>query len=177
MAQDSIELEFLHAHRDECVLFAYRDVTITVWHASAEDAAVHVVDQVAGSRIPLFPNGVSGVHLVTQSAGMPSAEARSGLAASARKWSAQTAAVAVVLEQAGFFGSAMRSAVTGIQMLSKAEFPIRVFANTREAAGWLVGPHGQRTGTMLDAARFDEALQRCRTIRSAVPALRASGQR
>lgn len=177
LAAESIELEFLHAHGDNCVLFAYRDVTITVWHGSADDVAVHVMDQVAATRIARFPGGVSGVHVVTHGAGMPTAGARSALAASARKWSAQTAAVAVVLEQAGFFGSAMRSAVTGIQMLSKAEFPIRVFGSTREAAGWLPGPHVQRTGTTLDAARFDAALQQSRVLRSATPSIRASGTR
>src|SRR5687768_10115132 len=90
LAQESIELEFLHAHRESCVLFAYRDVTITVWHGSADDVAVHVMDQVAATRIARFPGGVSGVHVVTHGAGMPTAGARSALAASARKWSAQT---------------------------------------------------------------------------------------
>ena len=177
MPQDSIELEFLHAHRDICVVLAYRDVTITVWHGTADDVAVHVMDQVAGTRIARFPNGVSGVHVVTHDAGMPTAGARSALAASARKWSSQTAAVAVVLEQAGFFGSAMRSVVTGIQMLSKAEFPMRTFATTREAAAWLIGPHTQRTGTNLDAAHFDAALQQSRIRKSATSSMRASGQR
>ena len=177
MTTDPTELEFLHAHKDICVQFGYQNVTITVWHSAGDEASVQAVDQVGGARIARFAHGVSGVHLVMHGAGMPSAGARSGLAASARKWSAHTAAAAVVIEQAGFFGSAMRSAVTGIQLLSKAEFPIRVFASTREAADWLPGPHAERTGIVLDRARFNAALQAAREIKAASAALRSNRPR
>jgi len=174
---DPIELEFLHAHGGICALFGYRDVTITVWHGSGDEQAVRSLDEVSALRLPRFPRGVSGVHLVRHNAGLPSAAARSALVASARKWSGQVAAVAVVIEQAGFFGSAMRSAVTGIQLLSKAEFPMRVFASTRAAADWLAVPHAERTGTVLDPASFDAALQRARVLESVAPGARASGSR
>jgi hypothetical protein len=173
---DPIELEFLHAHGDVCALFGYGDVTITVWHSSGDELAVRSLDDVSALRLPRYPRGVSGVHLVKHNAGLPTAGARSALVASARKWSAQVAAVAVVIEQAGFFGSAMRSAVTGIQLLSKAEFPMRVFASTRAAADWLTVPHAERTGTVLEPASFDAALQRARTLRSAAPGAQATRQ-
>jgi hypothetical protein len=38
---DPIELEFLHAHGAVCALFGYADVTITVWHGSGNEPAVH----------------------------------------------------------------------------------------------------------------------------------------
>ena len=47
------------------MLFAYRDVTITVWHATADDVAVNIMDQVSGTRISRFPNGVSGVQTLS----------------------------------------------------------------------------------------------------------------
>ena len=159
---DPIELELLHVHKDICALFAYRDVNITVWHASGDETAVHSLEPATAVRISRFTRGVSGVHLITHAAGMPTSGARSALVAQARKWSGQTAAVAVVIEHAGFYGSAMRSAVTGIQLLAKAEFEIHVFASVREAADWLPGPHGARTGTVLDPNRFHAALHTAR---------------
>jgi hypothetical protein len=172
-----IELEFLHAHGDVCAVFGYGDVTITVWHASGDEGAVHSMDQISAHRVACFPRGVSGVHVIKHSAGMPSAGARAALVASARKWAGQIAAVAVVIEQAGFFGSAMRSAVTGIQLLSKAEFPMRVFASTRAAADWLPIPHAERTGTVLEPASFDAAMQQARTLDAAAARAQADGPR
>jgi hypothetical protein len=170
---DPIELELLHTHGDVCALFGYGDVTITVWHGHATEAAVLGVDEVSFKRAPRFPKGPSGVHLIKHGAGLPDAAARSALVASARKWAGKVASVAVVIEQAGFFGSAMRSAVTGIQLLSKAEFPMRVFASTRAAAEWLPTPHRERTGTVIDPARFDAAMQRARVLESAATATRS----
>lgn len=161
------------------MLFGYRDVNISVWHESGEEVAVRALDEVAAGRIARFPRGVSGVQLVMHNAGMPTAGARAALVEAASRWAGRTAAVAVVIEQAGFFGSAMRSAVTGIQMLAKAEFPIKVFGTTRNAAEWLAPLHAEKTGTLLDPTRFDAALQKARTIRAApLPsASRASGHR
>jgi hypothetical protein len=54
-----------------------------------------------------------------------------------------------------------------------------VFGSTRTAAEWLAPLHAEKTGTLLDPARFDAALQKARTIRAApLPSSsRASGQR
>ena len=117
-------------------------------------------------------DGVSGVQLITHGAGMPTAGARTALAEQARKFSDGTVAVAVVIEQAGFFGSAMRSAVTGIQMLAKAAFPIKVFRSVQEVAAWLPGPHAERTGTVLDPARLEAVLE---TVRDPLFSKKARG--
>lgn len=162
MARNPIQLELVYAHKDICALFGYGDVNITVWHASGDEPAVLSLEPLAAKRIASFPRGVSGVQLVTHAAGMPTAGARNALAAQGRKWAKETAAVAVVIEHTGFFGSAMRSVVTGIQLLAKAEFPIRVFASLQEAADWLPIPHAERTGTVLDPASFYAALKLAR---------------
>jgi len=175
--KEPIELELLHAHGEVCAMYGYRDVTITVWHASGDEAAVHSLDEVSFRRLPRFPRGVSGVHVIKEGTGLPSAGARAALVASARKWAGQIAAVAVVIEQAGFFGSAMRSMVTGIQLLSKAEYPMRVFATTRAVADWLPVPHAERTGTVLEPASFDAAMQRACALKSTAPRVPASGRR
>lgn len=159
---DHTEIELLHAHRDVSTLYGYGDVTITVWHASGDEPAVLAMEPAAARRLVKYPRGVSGVQLITHGAGMPTAGARNALAEQARKFSAGTVAVAVVIEQAGFFGSAMRSAVTGIQMLAKAAFPIKVFRSVQEVAAWLPGPHAERTGTVLDPARLENVLQTVR---------------
>jgi hypothetical protein len=146
-------------------------VNITVWHASGDERAVRSIEDTLPARVARFPEGVSGVHIITESAGLPTSGARDALVESARKWGKLTAGVAVVIERAGFWGSALRSAVTGIQMVSKAEFPIRVVGSLREAAQWLPDVHEQRTGVALPRTRFAEALQAARDMR--VPVARA----
>ena len=164
------ELELLHAHGEICVLFAHRDVNITVWHRGADVAAVNAVEPAVTSRFERFTK-VSVVHLIMHTAGLPSGAARTALAGQARKWPGRMAAVAVVIEHGGFFASAMRSAITGIQMvLVKPDFPVRMFSNAREAADWLPAHHAERTGHALDAAALFSALQAAREPRAASPA-------
>lgn len=64
--------------------------------------------------------------------------------------------MAVVLDRHGFFGSAVRSVVTGVLMVARPPFPVRVFSDADEACGWLCE---QTKRSPIDAAALRAAVQ------------------
>ena len=160
----SDQLEILHRHPGSCLVCAYRNVFITVWYGRADDTAAEVIERFLPGRTERYPDGIAGVHVICQSAGLPPQGARQVLTESARRWSKQTAGVAVVLERAGFSGSAMRSVVTGIILLSRSEVPIEICGSLSEAAAWLQRTTDAKTGVRSTTAELHEAMQSARRI-------------
>jgi hypothetical protein len=110
------------------------------------------------------PQGLSTVHVMTESAGPPTHEARRGFAETGRRWEKSIRCVSLVIEREGFWGSALRSAVTGIQMLlNRANYPIEVHASIAETAAWLPSRHFARSGVRLDPGGLLNALHSART--------------
>lgn len=130
---------------------AWKDVNVAVWRQAASAAAVARIDHTIPGRIKALPGRHSTVHIALASVGPPTSEARTAFAESARRWKDITGAVAVVIENNGFLASALRSAVTGIQLLSGTQFPLRAHKSIEEAAPWLV-EHHERTARVTHAA-------------------------
>jgi hypothetical protein len=62
---------------------------------------------------------------------------REGVHAFVRRYTSRFTGVAVVLEKAGFQGTAVRSVMTAINVASRATHPSQVFDKLPEAASWL----------------------------------------
>src|SRR5262249_24461328 len=122
---------------------AWKDVNIAVWQRSATGSAVTRIDRTVPGRIKALPGRHSTVHIALATAGTPEPDARAAFAESAKRWIDVTCCVAVVLEQTGFLASAIRSAVTGIQLISGTQFPLRVHRSIEEAVPWFVEMHEQ----------------------------------
>lgn len=138
----------------------YSNVNILVWTDSATGAITERYEQHVARQVPLSPHGISTVHVITESARPPTLEARRGFAETGRRWEKSICCVSVVIERQGFWGSALRSAVTGIQMvLRRAEYPVEVHANISETAAWLPIRHHARSRVRLDSVALLQALE------------------
>jgi hypothetical protein len=141
---------------------AWMNVNIAVWRASASRAAVERLDRTVPERVQALSQRLSTVHIATPRAGVPGADARAAFAEAAKRWAHTTGCVSVVIEHAGFAASALRSAVTGVQLVSGAVFPMRAHKSIDEAVPWFVEAHAQTTGVKLPAEELSRVLQSAR---------------
>jgi hypothetical protein len=66
---------------------------------------------------------------------------------------------AVVLEQAGFVGAAVRSVVSAVLLAARPEIPVKMFATGGEAGTWLAG---KGYGRIPSAERIDAQVRKMR---------------
>lgn len=150
------------------VFVTYANVNIYVWVDSATGPIADRLEQHVARQVPQSPNGLSTVHVMTDTAGPPTPDARRGFAETALRWEKSIRCVSLVIERQGFWGSALRSAVTGIQMLLKrVDYPVEVHASIGETAAWLPSRHHARSGIKLDPAGLLKALQSARAYAKA----------
>jgi hypothetical protein len=140
----------------------WKNLNIAVWENSASRSAVERLDRIVPARVKALSQRLSTVHIATPGAGVPSSDARAAFADAAKRWAEITGCVSVVIEHAGFAASALRSAVTGIQLVSGAGFPMRAHKSIDEAVPWLVETHAQTTTVKLAAAELLAVLQAAR---------------
>ncbi|MFO0563070.1 MAG: hypothetical protein U0269_33925 [Polyangiales bacterium] len=61
-------------------------------------------------------------------------------------------AVAVVIEARGFLGTTVRALVSGLILLARPKYPMKIFGTLEEGAPWLIEKmRGGRTGTTASA--------------------------
>jgi hypothetical protein len=149
----------------EMLMVTYKNLNVIVWYGSASGAAIEMIDEVTATLVRDCPTGISSIHVVLPTSGLPSAEARDGLVRSGKRWAAQLACVGVVIERKGFWASAMRGAVTGIQMLIPRTYASQVHDSLEQAAEWLPPHHVKRTGVQLEAAEVLSVIKRARNSR------------
>jgi hypothetical protein len=142
---------FVYIHR---AAFAPENVEIMKQHESA-------FARERGRPIPVLSIlEVKGSHLIQFSK-----DAREAAVELTRATAAHVRCCAIIFDRGGFVASAVRSAVTTMNLLAKPGYPIRVFGGMTPALMWIE--------TRLDdvsRAEFDTT-----TIAAAVDALRAEG--
>jgi hypothetical protein len=144
-------------------LAMYKNVNIFVWVGAARGDITDRFMQIVAAQMPHHPNGLSTVHVMTHLSAPPSAEARRGFAEIAKRFLHSVVSVSLVIEREGFWGSAMRSAVTGVQLLlQRADYPVKVHASVEETAQWMPTQHAARSGIKLDPGEFLTALRSAR---------------
>jgi hypothetical protein len=143
---------------------SYHNVNIFVWVSSATGVITDRIQRIVAKQVPANPKGLSTIHVMTPLATPPSPEARRGFADIARRWHDSIVSASLVIEREGFWGSALRSAVTGIQMLlANGDYPVKVHGNVAEAAAWVATNHFVRSGVKLDATELLAALESARS--------------
>jgi hypothetical protein len=115
---------------------------------------------------------LSDVHLVTRAVGLPNAATRAALIEASRIGTPHLAAVGVWLAGTGFWASAVRSFVTGLNVVLREPYELRMFAELEDLAAWLPPAHESGTGVSINAPRLLGMLQRAQM---AVETERASG--
>lgn len=141
----------------------HKNVNIYVWVGAARGDITDRSKQIVAEQVAQFPQGLSTVHVMTHLAQPPTPEARRGFAEIGERFQSSVISVSLVIEREGFWGSAMRSAVTGVQLLmGRADYPMKVHASVDEAAAWMPTQHATRSGVRLDPGEFLIALQSVR---------------
>jgi hypothetical protein len=132
---------------------------MAVWASQINGASVERFTKAVDTMGIRRPGLRSNVHVVTDGAALPTAEARAGLVASMTRHSESLACVCVVFCGSGFWASALRGAVTGMRFLAPRSFDFQLFSTVDEVVRWLPGEHRKVTGVHLDSGELRSALQ------------------
>jgi hypothetical protein len=160
-----VKIELIDEDPGKYRLCRWQGSNIVVWFGPAGGETVQRLDRM----IPEQPAGTmrSDVHLVLQGSGLPTAEARAGFVGMMNRMEGHLACVGVVIEGGGFWASAMRSAVTGLNMLAPRPIAMRVLGSIDDLVSWLPVEHKRRTGVTLDGDALRQAVQESRDFRPA----------
>lgn len=111
----------------------------------------------------LGPKRMLEISLLDDEFPLPSAEVRAALEEMSPVVSGYYAAVASVFEGAGFRAALLRGVLSTLQLVSRADFPQKVFSTPDEAADW-IAPHAATIGMRLRAP--DELFEAVRAVRA-----------
>jgi hypothetical protein len=160
----NFELKVLDHQPGQFVFTVWGNVLFFFWVTPATPESV---GRLASCTEPLYeqnPKGLSNVHVVESSTGLPSPEVRELLVGLMRRRASRRACLAVVPAGAGFWASTLRSFATGIRLMAPRSFEMGIHSSLEEVADWLPGPHFERTGTRLDRNRLLEAMRRTEAL-------------
>lgn len=127
-----------------------RNVILFYWLDDGRVEDVQLLDGLC-ERLQKSHGMLSAVHLVKEGVGLPTAPVRKALASSMDRFADASACIAVVMLGAGFWASALQSAITGIRMMSATrDSQLRFMRDTEALKGWFVGEHERISGTRVD---------------------------
>jgi len=132
---------------------------IACWSKQGTVLSLQLLMRVREALDQQHPEGISVVWLVADRAGLPPPEARTTAKELLDRFREKRAALAFVLFGEGFWVSAMRAAITGVQALSRNKNPLKIFSRVDEVADWLPAEHERRTGVRLDRDELLGVLQ------------------
>jgi hypothetical protein len=141
-----------------CVIAGWKNISIGIWATDVTVALVAELDKLVAELVRAYPIGGSAIHLVADSISLPSAPARAALAALTARYAERLVCMATVLAGSGFWASAMRGFLTGLQVLERRPFKSHTFATIGEAAAWVAVPHTHATHVMIDAQELERVL-------------------
>lgn len=137
----------------------WNNVLIARWEGPADAAGVAHLAAIGKAFGAEHPGGrQSGIHIVLEDVGLPTAEARAGLMQLMKSQADQVAAIGVVILGSGFVASAVRSFLAGLRFAAPRSFDFRVHGKTSDVTKWLPAAHLRQTGEELDALRLDRVL-------------------
>lgn len=149
----------LDAMPDAFTFCAWGNVNIHVWWAPMVEPMVLRLGEFSSATMRQNPGGMSFVHILTESAGLPDAEARSALVELSKRFQYDTGPTAVVVGGEGFWAGALRAAVTGLWLAAPKTMPMRMCGSIDEVVAWLPPKHAESTGVRIDAAELGHILQ------------------
>ncbi len=114
---------------------SWRNVHLVVTRGMLTPVDIRYTDQVHANLRTLYPEG-SAVLCVIEAAKVPSTNVRAEAVRSFRESGPDTLCCAIVLEDQGFRGVAVRSALSTIFLVSRRPCPCCIFKETAEAVAW-----------------------------------------
>jgi hypothetical protein len=134
-------------------------VLMVRWESAADGSAVERLAKVSKDlAAEQHQTRRSNVHIILDTAGLPTPEARAGFIHLMKAHADRLACVAIVVGGSGFLASAMRSLMTGMRLLSPRSFNYRLHGSTDEVVKWLPNEHLAKTGEPIDSRRLAHVL-------------------
>jgi hypothetical protein len=159
--RDNDSLRELFAEPSAMMLYAWKNVVISVWLG---DAPVELMRRLR----PVFTTHlrevgqVSIISLVTVVGDLPDEPRRRAYRELITAHGASFASVAMVLEREGFIGSAIRGLMTGLLMITGRQQILHVVSNVEQAAAWLPAKHAAATGVVLEPTEIVRVVKEAR---------------
>jgi hypothetical protein len=116
-----------------------RNVVLTVWLASPTAHRVRAF-RAAQRVVAAGPGEFGGISIMAPAANAKvdlGEELRREFVASMTEFNGRPVSAAVVVEGAGFMAASLRALTSGITLVARPKYPIKVFANRTDAARWL----------------------------------------
>jgi hypothetical protein len=150
------------------LFIAHHNVLIASWTAQGTGPLIAALGQAIESFVAVHPEGISSVHLIAAGLPLANAEAREALNGLMTRYAGNLACAGTVLAGTGFWASATRGMLVGLQLLAPSSHALRTCATVPELVAWLPKPHAERTGVTLDPLAFGRAIEETRA-RSITP--------
>jgi hypothetical protein len=141
---------------------AHRNVLIASWAAQGTGPLIHALGLTLSKFVAQHREGISSIHIIAADLPLANSEARDALSVLMKKHDADLACAGTVLDGTGFWASATRSVIMGLQLLTPSSFAMRTCGSDAELAAWMLKPHSQRTGVTLDQHALQRAMAKAR---------------
>ena len=166
LQENSILAEFVTLYVDPGRFWfgAFRNFNICVWHTHATMEDVARIDATNPARTAAHPEKITTVHIIHETVLAPEPAVRDRFNAMHARWGHTVGCAAIIIEQHGFMGVAMRAAIAGMSMLTPKHYRIRVFDAVTSAAPWIAEHHGRSTGVVIDADDMSDVLIHARLL-------------
>lgn len=163
--QNNDELQIVTHVPARFVAGTMRNLVLFYWLADGTSEGVQTLDRLIDVQTAGHTRMASALHIIHGRVGLPDAEVRSGLHATMRRSADYFSCIGVVMLGAGFWASAIQSALTGIRMLTPTGNALMRFGATPASlADWFVAQHAERTGERLSEQQLLAAAEKLRDV-------------
>ncbi len=146
--------------------FTYGALFAVLWHVDTLAAPVNVVSRMIGEFAAQQPRNRIGLLGVVEANGnLPPADARAALSRLLQVNSPWLIRSAVAFEGSGFKAAAVRGAATGIALLSRQNFPHRIFGGVSAATAWLAEGLAAELGISANGEELAAVIAQVRALR------------
>ena len=166
LQENPILAEFVTLYVDPGRLWfgAFRNFNILVWHTYAKKEDVVRIDATNPARTAAHPEKISTVHINHDTVVTPDPEVRDAFNAMHARWGHTVGCGAIIIEQQGLKGVALRSMIAGMSMIAPKHYRIRAFDAVTSAVPWIVEHHARSTGVTIDADDMCDVLLHARLL-------------
>jgi hypothetical protein len=143
------------------LFYEWKNVAVIVWLASADGRAARCMTQFT-DRIIRDWKAFSVIHVIEESAGMPSREGRDGFVETGLAHKGHLVCAGALLPHTGVLATLMRAFVRGVSTLMRGSVEVQIEQAAAPLASWMAPRHSERTGVHVSALQFEECIAEAR---------------
>jgi hypothetical protein len=143
------------------LFYEWKNVAIIVWLGSADAGATRHMTQFT-DRIIREWKAFSVIHVIEESAGIPTPEGRSGFVETGRAHKGHLVCAGALLPHTGVLATLMRAFVRGVSTLLRGFVEVQIEQAAGPLASWMAPRHSERTGVQVSALQFEECIAEAR---------------